>query len=47
MDMFDLAQNKIQQLMAKDSYPRFLKSDPYLELINEEGKRLLRSDRSG
>lgn len=25
-------QNKIKQLMATDSYPRFLKSDQYLEL---------------
>ncbi|KAL3078743.1 hypothetical protein niasHT_036263 [Heterodera trifolii] len=33
-DMFMLAQQKIAQLMAKDSYPRFLKSEQYLELLN-------------
>ena len=30
---FDLAQAKIHGLMQKDSYPRFLKSPAYLELV--------------
>ncbi|KAI3413256.1 hypothetical protein GPALN_010754 [Globodera pallida] len=33
-EMFTMAQHKIEQLMAKDSYPRFLKSEQYLELLN-------------
>uniref|UniRef100_A0A914I4Q7 RGS domain-containing protein n=1 Tax=Globodera rostochiensis TaxID=31243 RepID=A0A914I4Q7_GLORO len=33
-EMFTMAQHKIVQLMAKDSYPRFLKSEQYLELLN-------------
>uniref|UniRef100_A0A183CAZ4 RGS domain-containing protein n=1 Tax=Globodera pallida TaxID=36090 RepID=A0A183CAZ4_GLOPA len=33
-EMFTIAQHKIEQLMAKDSYPRFLKSEQYLELLN-------------
>ncbi|XP_072130657.1 regulator of G-protein signaling 21-like [Mobula birostris] len=33
---FDTAQNIIHSLMAKDPYPRFLKSDSYLELINKK-----------
>lgn len=35
-DIFNLPQIKIEQLMAKDSYQRFLKSDQYLELLNTE-----------
>ncbi|CAD5229040.1 unnamed protein product [Bursaphelenchus okinawaensis] len=33
-DTYNLAQNKIQQLMAKDSYRRFLQSKQYLDLVN-------------
>lgn len=33
-DIFNMAQIKIEQLMAKDSYQRFLKSEQYLELLN-------------
>ncbi|XP_067893829.1 regulator of G-protein signaling 21-like [Heterodontus francisci] len=32
---FDLAQKVIYSLMAKDCYPRFLRSDSYLELVNK------------
>jgi len=34
-ETFDLAQSKIQGLMEKDSYPRFLKSSVYTDLISE------------
>ncbi|MFH4974019.1 hypothetical protein AB6A40_000728 [Gnathostoma spinigerum] len=33
-DMFTLAQGRIEQLMAKDSYQRFLKSKLFLDLLN-------------
>uniref|UniRef100_A0A915IS49 RGS domain-containing protein n=1 Tax=Romanomermis culicivorax TaxID=13658 RepID=A0A915IS49_ROMCU len=33
VEVFDTAQYRIQSLMAKDSYPRFLRSDIYLNLI--------------
>ncbi|XP_078417928.1 regulator of G-protein signaling 5-like [Cetorhinus maximus] len=32
---FDLAQKLIYSLMAKDCYPRFLRSNNYLELVNK------------
>nr|CAD2168494.1 unnamed protein product [Meloidogyne enterolobii] len=34
-DIFNLAQNKIEQLMSKDSYSRFLKSEQYLDLLDD------------
>ncbi|NWV67205.1 RGS18 protein, partial [Malurus elegans] len=30
---FDAAQNTVYRLMEQDSYPRFLRSDPYLSLV--------------
>ncbi|XP_051866732.1 regulator of G-protein signaling 21-like, partial [Pristis pectinata] len=33
---FDVAQKIIYSLMAKDCYPRFLRSDSYLELISKK-----------
>ncbi|VDD96834.1 unnamed protein product, partial [Enterobius vermicularis] len=34
-NMFSLAQSRIEHLMEKDSYPRFLKSDKFLKLLND------------
>uniref|UniRef100_A0A0N4Z6L3 RGS domain-containing protein n=1 Tax=Parastrongyloides trichosuri TaxID=131310 RepID=A0A0N4Z6L3_PARTI len=34
-DTFNLAQNRIEQLMSKDSYPRFLKSKRFLDFLHE------------
>ncbi|CEF63735.1 Regulator of G-protein signaling 3 [Strongyloides ratti] len=34
-DTFNLAQSRIEQLMAKDSYPRFLRSKRYLDFVQE------------
>eukprot|EP00062_Callorhinchus_milii_P010885 gi/632956298/ref/XP_007893888.1/ PREDICTED: regulator of G-protein signaling 21 [Callorhinchus milii] len=34
---FDMAQEVIYSLMAKDCYPRFLRSDTYLELLKSSG----------
>nr|XP_006007575.1 PREDICTED: regulator of G-protein signaling 21 [Latimeria chalumnae] len=36
---FDNAQKIICSLMAKDSYPRFLKSAAYLEIVNKTGNK--------
>ncbi|GCB73755.1 regulator of G-protein signaling 4-like [Scyliorhinus torazame] len=36
---FDEAQSKIQTLMERDSYPRFLKSKVYLDLLNQTQAR--------
>lgn len=36
-DCFDLAQSRILGLMEKDPYPRFLRSDVYLDLTNHKG----------
>ncbi|XP_064650359.1 regulator of G-protein signaling 3-like isoform X2 [Lineus longissimus] len=34
---FEQAQKKVQALMEKDSYPRFLRSDVYMQLLAEHG----------
>ncbi|XP_013913079.1 PREDICTED: regulator of G-protein signaling 21-like [Thamnophis sirtalis] len=39
LSCFDDAQQLIYTLMAKDSFPRFLKSEAYKELVNKELKR--------
>ena len=36
--VFELAQSKIEQLMAKDSYQRFLKSDTFAQVCKDGGK---------
>lgn len=35
-DCFDLAQSRIFGLMEKDPYPRFLRSDLYLDLTHQK-----------
>jgi len=37
-ETFDVAQSKIQALMAKDSYPRFLESDLYQYILGNVSK---------
>ncbi|XP_039218263.1 regulator of G-protein signaling 21 [Crotalus tigris] len=39
LNCFDNAQKLIYSLMAKDSFPRFLKSEAYTELVNKELKK--------
>ncbi|XP_026524937.1 regulator of G-protein signaling 21-like [Notechis scutatus] len=39
LNCFDDAQKLIYNLMVKDSFPRFLKSEAYKELVNKELKR--------
>ncbi|XP_055964122.1 regulator of G-protein signaling 8 [Sorex fumeus] len=37
---FDQAQGKVHSLMEKDSYPRFLRSKMYLDLLSQSQRRL-------
>ncbi|KAB0377378.1 hypothetical protein FD755_011822 [Muntiacus reevesi] len=37
---FDQAQGKVHSLMEKDSYPRFLRSKMYLDLLSQNQRRL-------
>jgi regulator of G-protein signaling len=36
---FDAAQSRVYQLMEQDSYPRFLKSDIYIHLVEGRSQR--------
>ncbi|ERE73631.1 regulator of G-protein signaling 8-like protein [Cricetulus griseus] len=38
---FDQAQGKVHSLMEKDSYPRFLRSKMYLDLLSQSQRRLM------
>ena len=39
-DTFDAAQKRIQNLMEKDSYPRFLNSDVYQDMLGDHRHKL-------
>ncbi|MEE6495861.1 hypothetical protein FKM82_002169 [Ascaphus truei] len=46
-DCFDLAQEKACTLMEKDSYPRFLKSPFYRELLPQPSLRIVKLSHTG
>lgn len=40
LSCFDQAQGKVHSLMEKDSYPRFLRSKIYTDLLSQTQRRL-------